>query len=150
MIKCFIYILLTVLFILPADSQVKDKLSEMRDECRLVRGHAYTLQQMIEEDKYNEYVAREHFRRIDTNLKALEFTLREIETLLTSSQKVRVATEIDRLFQLCNETKPMVESLQEELDSEESNIQRIRILASRINRNLRTAMEVVDAVINKL
>ncbi len=150
MIKNILYIALAGLLILPIHAQVTEKIQKMHDECRLVRGHAYTIQQMIDQDDYNESVTRAHYQMIDRNLKQFEFTLREIETLLTSQQKVRVTTEIDRLFEICNDTKPMVESIREQLDEEETNVQRIRVLAVRINRNLRTAMEIQDTMLKKL
>lgn len=150
MIKYISYIALVGLLILPAHTQIQEKIQEMHDECRLVRGHAFMIQQMIEENEYNEAVARAHYTIIDTNLKALLFTLREIETLLTTQQKIKVASEIDRLFEICNDTKPMVDSLREQFDAEETNLRRIRILAVRINRNLRDAMEIHNSMLKKL
>lgn len=150
MSKYITLIILVVLLILPAASQVKDKIQEMQTECRLVRGHAHMIQQMIEEDNYNESVAHAHYQYIETNLKYMEFSLREIETLLTAQQKVRVATETERLHQICNDTKPMADSLKEEIYTEEFNLQRIRILASRINRNLRNAMDILNQMNQKL
>ncbi len=148
--KTIFYILLTCLLILPANSQVIDKIGELNEKCRLVRGHAYMIQQMIDNNDYNEAVARAHHGMIHTNLREMEYMLREIETLLTSTQKARVAREMEELSTLCDDTKPMVSSIREELDSETTNIQRIRVLSIRINRNLRSAMEINDTLINKL
>ncbi len=150
MIRYLLYIILFGLLILPTLAQVKEKIQELHEECRLVRGHAFMIQQMIDEDKYNETVARAHYTIIDTNLKELLFTLREIETLLTAQQKTRVATEIGKLFDICNDTKPLMEYLQEQLDAEETNLRRIRVLAVRINRNLRDAMDINNSILDKL
>ncbi len=150
MIKYLSSIALIGLLILPIFAQVKEKIQEMQEECRLVRGHAFMIQQMIEENKYNEAVARAHYTIIDTNLKELLFTLREIESLLTAQQKIRVATELDQLYEICNDTKPMVDSLREQLDAEEPNLRRIRILATRINRSLKDAMDINNSMLNKL
>jgi hypothetical protein len=141
---------ITGLLILPAYTQIKDKLQEMHDECRLVRGHAYMIQQMIDQNNYNESVARAHYQLIDTNLKEMEYTLHEIETLLTQQQKTRVSTEMDRLSHICTDTKSMVNTIREELDAEETNIQRIRVLCVRIIRNFRNAMEIQEAMLQKL
>lgn len=148
--KNIIYIVLTCLLILPVHSQVKEKIDELNDKCRLVRGHAHMIQKMIDEDGYNEAVVRAHHGMINTNLWEMEFILREIETLLTSAQKARVTREMEELNQLCNDTKPMVSTMRDEIDSESPNIQRIRILAIRINRNLRSAMEINNTLLNKL
>jgi len=145
-----IILLVSLFLVLPAQSQVKEKIDELHEKCRLVRGHAYTVQQIIEDDKYSEVVVRAHHRLIDTNLRDMEFLLREIETLLTNQQKSRVNREMEQLHNICNDTKPMVASILEELDSEDTNVQRLRILASRIYRNLKTAMEIKDTMASKL
>jgi hypothetical protein len=150
MFKKILCLTLTGFLILPAYTQIKDKLQEMNDECRLVRGHAYMIQQMIDQNNYNESVARAHYQLIDTNIKEMEYTLREIETLLTQQQKARVSTEMDRLSHICTDTKSMVNSIREELDAEETNIQRIRVLCVRIIRNFRNAMEIQESMLQKL
>ncbi len=150
MLKHMVYLTYIALLTLPVQAQVTEKIQAMHDECRLVRGHAYMIQQMIEEDNYNETVARAHFTIIDTNLKALIFTLREIETLLTSQQKMRIGSEMERLFEICNDTKPLIESMQENLDEDNPNLGRIRVLAVRINRNLRDAMSIQATLLKKI
>ena len=150
MIKHMVYFTYITLLILPVEAQVTEKIQEMNDECRLARGHAYMIQQMIEEDNYNETVARAHFTIIDTNLKALIFTLREIETLLTSQQKMRIGSEMERLFEICNDTKPLIDSMREHLDEDNPNLGRIRVLAVRINRNLRDAMDIQATLLKKI
>jgi hypothetical protein len=150
MIKNIIYFACLTLLILPARTQVTEKIQEMHNECRLVRGHAYMIQQMIDENNYNESVARAHFSIIDTNLKALIFTLREVETILTNQQKMRVGSEMERLFEICNDSKPIIDSMREHLNEDNPNLGRIRVLAIRINRNLRDAMSAQDTLLKKL
>lgn len=150
MIKHMVYFICIILLILPVQAQVKQKIQEMHDECRLVRGHAYMIQQMLEENNYNEAVARAHFAIIDTNIKALNLTLREIETLLTSRQKMQIGSEMERLFEICDDTKPTIDALREHLDEDNPNLGRIRVLAIRINRNLRDAMNIQDTLLKKI
>lgn len=139
-----------LLVVLPVHPQVEDRLNQLYEECRLVRGHSHMIRQMVDAGDYNVAVMQAHFSIIERNLSHMEASIREIESLLSDNQKARMATELKNLYELCDDTKPIAVSLRQELDSAEVNFRRVGALATRINRNLRTAMEIQEAMKRKL
>ncbi len=127
-----------------------DKLTELHNECRLVRGHAHMILQMIDEDQFNISVARAHYDLVDKNLKKMEQTLSSISNEMSSVQRQHVSAELTSLLEICEETKKYSASLGEELNAEPVSTQKVRTLAARIQRSLKTAMDTQEAMRKKM
>jgi hypothetical protein len=131
-------------------SQQTGKLDSLHNQCRLVRGHAHMISQMIDENQFNGVVAKAHFDMIQKSLIDMEATLSAIENELNTAQKNRVAAELKTLDSICQETNGIVSNLNDELTTEEINTQRVRVLTVRIQRNLKNAMDTQEAMKRKL
>jgi DNA-binding FrmR family transcriptional regulator len=147
--KYFSFFLLTFLFT-PVAAQYTESIDKLSEECRLVRGHAHMIQKMIEEEGYNYAVARAHFEMIKRNLTFMEQSVHELTTRLNATERSKVSAELNTLDKMCSETKTTLQSLDEEINSETLNDQRIRMLAIRIQRSLKTAMETLQTLKQKL
>jgi formyltetrahydrofolate synthetase len=126
------------------------KLDSLHNQCRLVRGHAHMISQMIDENQFNGVVAKAHYDMIDKSLREMETTLSTIESELAAAQKNRVATELKTLNTICQETKGIVSNLNDELLADEVDKQRVRVLTVRIQRSLKTAMDTQESMKKKL
>jgi hypothetical protein len=148
--KRLLLLSLVLLLGVPVHSQIVQKVTDLSQTCRLVRGHAHMLEQMANENEFNQYVARAHFTEVERNIKEMELMVRDIDLSLTAPQKNRVKSDIDKLYEICNATKPIVASVREIMDADEINLPRLRVLSSRIVRNLKDALDAQKRILEKL